>query len=114
MQFGGGYVSASWMLSGESRPYDRTSGTFGRVIPRRAFNPGQGSWGAWEIAARYSHLDLNSEEVSGGRINMLMLGLNWYLHSHVKCRFNYGFGNVGGRTPEGDLNIFQTRVEVDF
>jgi hypothetical protein len=45
---------------------------------------------------------------------MLMGGLNWYLHSHVKWRFDYGFGHVSGRTPEGDLNVFQTRVEVDF
>jgi hypothetical protein len=35
-------------------------------------------------------------------------------HSHVEWRFDYGFGPVSGRTPDGNLNIFQTRVEVDF
>jgi hypothetical protein len=43
-----------------------------------------------------------------------MFGVNWYLHSHVKWRFNYGFGEVSGRSPEGAFNIFQTRLEVDF
>ena len=45
---------------------------------------------------------------------MLMAGVNLYLHSHVKWRFNYGFGHVSGLTPAGNLNIFETRVEVDF
>lgn len=114
VNFGGFYGSASWFLTGESRPYDRTQGTFGRVIPRRNFNPGQGDWGAWEIAGRYSFVDLNSGDIHGGRLGMLMAGVNWYLHSHVKWRFDYGFGHVSGRTPDGNLNVFQTRVEVDF
>jgi len=32
----------------------------------------------------------------------------------VKWRFDYGFGHVSGRSPEGNINIFQTRMEVDF
>jgi phosphate-selective porin OprO/OprP len=114
MDFGGFYVSASWFLTGESRQYDRNQGTFGRAYPRQDFNWGRGGWGAWEIAGRYSHLDLNSGQVSGGRVTLLMAGVNWYLHSHVKMRFNYGFGHVSGRAPEGNLNLFQTRIEVDF
>jgi hypothetical protein len=31
-----------------------------------------------------------------------------------KWRFDYGFGQVTGRQPEGNLILFQTRVEVDF
>jgi hypothetical protein len=45
---------------------------------------------------------------------MFMGGVNWYLHSHVKLRFDYGFGHVDGRQPEGNLNVFQTRMEIDF
>jgi len=114
VDFGGYYASVSWLLTGESRPYDRDLGTFGRLVPRRNFDPRDGGWGAFELAGRFSHLDLNSSDVSGGRINMFMFGLNWYLHPHVKWRFNYGLGEVGGRVPEGAFNIFQTRFEVDF
>ena len=45
---------------------------------------------------------------------MLMCGVNWYLHPNVKWRFDYGYGRVTERQPEGNLNVFETRVEIDF
>jgi len=112
--FAGVYVSASWFLTGESRPYDRAEGIFGRVIPKRNFDWGHGGWGAWELAARYSFVNLDSADVDGGRLSMLMVGVNWHLHPHVKWRFNCGFGRVNGRAPEGNFSVFETRVEMDF
>ena len=114
MHFGGFYASVGWFLSGESRPYDRTHGTFDRVVPKQNFNFGKGGWGAWEIVGRYSSVDLSSGNIRGGRLGMFMVGMNWYLHSHVKWRFDYGSGRVTDRSPDGRLNIFQTRLEVDF
>jgi phosphate-selective porin OprO/OprP len=114
LTFQGFYTSASWFLTGESRPYDRNEGKFGRVIPNHDFNWGKGGWGALEIAGRFSYADLNSGDIDGGRMTMAAAEVNWYLHSHVKWRFDYGFGHVSGRHPEGNLNIFQTRVEIDF
>ncbi|MHC1764496.1 MAG: OprO/OprP family phosphate-selective porin [Verrucomicrobiia bacterium] len=110
----GFYASAGWFLTGESRPYDVTEGVFGRVIPRHNFNWGHGGWGAWELAGRYSFVNLNSADLQGGRLSTLMAGVNWYLHPHVKCRLDYGYGEVSGHHPEGYLNIVQTRVEIDF
>jgi phosphate-selective porin OprO/OprP len=112
--FDGFYASASWFLTGESRPYNRVEGAFGRVIPKRNFDFRHGGWGAWEIAGRISYTDLDAEDIHGGRMAMFMGGVNWYLHSHVKWRFDYGFGHVAGRQPEGNLNLFQTRMEIDF
>ena len=112
--FTGLYGAASWFLTGETRPYNRRDGTFGRVLPKHNFDWGKGGWGAWEIAGRASYVDLDSGPVQGGRLYMLMAGVNWHLHSHAKWRFDYGFGRVSGRSPEGNLNIFQTRVEVNF
>jgi phosphate-selective porin OprO/OprP len=112
--FDGLYATASWFLTGESRPYNRSEGAFGRVIPKRNFDFGRGGWGAWEIAGRYSYTDLDSGDIHGGRLSMLMGEVNWYLHSHLKWRFNYGFGHVSERLTEGNLNVFQTRVEIDF
>jgi phosphate-selective porin OprO and OprP len=112
--FDGVYASAGWFLTGESRPYDRQNGCFSRVVPRNNFDWGKGGWGAWELAGRYSFVNLDSANVHGGRLSMLMAGVNWYLHSHVKWRFEYGYGHVSERQPEGNLNVFQTRMEVDF
>jgi phosphate-selective porin OprO/OprP len=110
----GAYTSVSYFLTGESRPYNRQDGCFTRVIPHHNFDWGQGGWGALEIAARASYVNLNSDNVHGGRLAELMTGANWYLHSHVKWRFEYGLAHVTGHQPEGNINIFQTRMEVDF
>jgi phosphate-selective porin OprO/OprP len=112
--FNGFYGSVSWFLTGESRPYNRADGIFGRLIPTQNFNFGHGGWGAWELAARASYIDLNSGDVHGGRTTMLMGGVNWYLTSHIRWRFNYGLGQVRSHSPQGNVNIFQTRIEVDF
>ena len=114
LDLNGLYGSVSWFLTGETRPYNRTDGTLARVIPRHNFDWGKGGWGAWEVAGRVSYVDLNSGDVQGGRLAMFMAGVNWHLHSHVKWRFDYGFGRVSDHQPEGNFNIFQTRVEVDF
>lgn len=112
--FHGFYTVASWFLTGETRPYNRTQGTFTRVIPRRNFQPDQGGWGAWEIAGRFSHVDLNRAEIHGGRLTLGSFALNWYLHAHFKWRFESNLGRVTGRSPRGDLHVFQTRFEIDF
>jgi phosphate-selective porin OprO/OprP len=112
--FNGFYGSASWFLTGESRPYNRADGIFGRLIPNQNFNFGHGGWGALELAARVSYIDLNSGDVHGGRTTMLMGGVNWYLTPHIRWRFNYGLAQVRSHSPQGNVNIFQTRIEVDF
>jgi phosphate-selective porin OprO/OprP len=114
LDFSGFYASASWFLTGESRPYDRTQGTFARVIPSHNFSFDGGGWGAWEVAARYSDVNLSSGLARGGRLGMAMAEVNWYLHPNIKWRFNYGFGHLSDRNPSGNFNVFQTRIEVDF
>jgi phosphate-selective porin OprO/OprP len=110
----GGYGQISWYLTGESRPYDRQTGAFKRLVPRHNFDFGKTGWGAWEIAARFSYTDLTDANVSGGRLSLLMTGVNWYLHPHIRWMFNYGMGRVSDTAQDGDLFIFQTRIGVDF
>jgi phosphate-selective porin OprO/OprP len=113
--FDGFYASAGWFLTGESRPYDHQRGSFGRVIPRHNFNlKTGGGLGALELAARYSYVDLNSANINGGRMSILMTSLNWYLEPHVVLRFEYGFAHITEAQPSGNINIFQTRLQVDF
>jgi phosphate-selective porin OprO/OprP len=115
LNFYGFYTEASWYLTGESRPYDRQTGAFKRLIPRRDFNWGKdGAWGALEAACRYSYTDLTDGDVSGGRLSLLMGELNWYLQPHIRLMFNGGGGHVNGGASNGGMFIFQTRVGIDF
>jgi len=126
LHFEGGYVYASYFLTGEHQPYERTSGTIGRVTPFENFflvdrccgGRGRG-WGAWQIAARYSYLDLSDENVLGGEGNNFTAALNWLWTPYSKLQLNYINGNitnhanVNGSTA-GNYQIIGTRFMVDF
>ena len=66
---------------------------------------------ACQAAVRYSHLDLNDEDVFGGRENNVTVGLNWHLFSNARVMFNYVYGRVYS---SGDVNGAQTRFQIDF
>lgn len=104
------YVQASYFLTGEHRPYKASEGAFDRVIPLQNFNR-EGGLGAFEVAARFSRIDLDSEGISGGTLNDGTLGINWYLNPNVRFTFNYVLGRLEG---VGWTNQAQSRFQVDF
>jgi phosphate-selective porin OprO/OprP len=121
LSFSGFYAFASYFITGESRAYIPSEASFGRVKPKNNFGLKSGSGpGAWEVALRYSYVDLNDEDVQGGEENNVTAGLNWYLNPNVRIAFNYIFAhvedsNAGTRfLKEGDTNIFQTRFQIAF
>ena len=92
--FEGGYIFASWFLTGETRTYKDTSGTFSRVIVKRPYGGKDNGSGAWEFALRYSNLNLNSEAAASaanieGKVNSYTAGVNWYLNDYVRVMLNY-------------------------
>ena len=109
-QFWGGYVMASYFLTGETRPYKKSAGAFDRVKPLHNWREDDG-WGAWELAARYSHLELNDGVIRGGRLEDFTLGLNWYLNPNVRLMWNYVLANP---SKGGIVNIFETRLQIAF
>ena len=115
LKFGGLYAMASWYLTGESRPYDRQFGAFAHVRPLRDFGFGSDAgWGALEAVVRYSYTNLSDGDIQGGRLSLLMTGLNWYLQPHLTWMLNVGAGSVRGGASNGNMVIVQTRVGVDF
>lgn len=96
LSFNGYYLLGSYFLTGESRNYYQRLGSFWRVAPHREFNPwGDGGWGAFEVAARVSRIDLDDEVddlaggVRGGVSNNVSLALNWYFNPYVRLSLNY-------------------------
>ncbi len=57
--FNGGYGQASWTLTGEGRKHMPESGAYSSIVPDRPFSLKEGGWGAWELAARLSYVDLD-------------------------------------------------------
>lgn len=87
LDFSGWYAYASWVLTGESRLYKPGSGKMGGVIPEHPL--GAGGIGAWELAARFSTIDLTDGPVIGGVQDNLTLGLNWYASPNIRFMLNY-------------------------
>lgn len=113
--FDGFYLFGSWFLTGEHRPYKRSSGTFDRLKPQENFSLEGGGIGAWEVGLRYSHLDLNDAGVSGGRLDDITAALNWYLNPNARVMFNYVLANLNrGAADDDQAHLFQTRFQVDF
>jgi phosphate-selective porin OprO/OprP len=93
--FDGWYAEASWVLTGESRGYSAANAAFTNPKPRVNFSPSDGGWGAFELAGRYSTLDLNDNQgavggalpaggVRGGEQRIATVGLNWYPNQALK------------------------------
>ncbi|MFH5803500.1 OprO/OprP family phosphate-selective porin [Alienimonas sp. DA493] len=130
--FWGGYTYVSYFLTGEHMPWSRESGTLGRIKPHEDFflvntchGDVGGGWGAWQIAARYSYLDLNDADVFGGTADSFTLGLNWYWNDNAGMQFNWVNGNItDSSVVEGDggegepidsrYDILGVRFRVDF
>lgn len=113
--FAGAYAMASWSLTGESRGYDRGTATLARVRPWRNFEFGpQGGWGAVEAALRYSYTDLNDDFVKGGRLSLLMAGIDWIFRPELQWMLNLGVGSVRGGASNGSLLVLQTRIGLNF
>lgn len=132
----GYYVQVGYVLTGESRTYDQPSGTFGNVKPSCI------PCGAWEVAVRYSTVDMGDRANKAGETlptytdvtasssdsnpmpgeaNNWTLGLNWYATNNVKFQLNYVHVNAdyerAAKTAgqkDRNMNIWAARAQVKF
>ncbi|HUK20728.1 MAG TPA: porin [Gemmatimonadales bacterium] len=105
--FSGYYVTASWVLTGETRPYDRTVGYARRVMPK-------GRWGAPELVARFSHVDLDGGLVRGGSFDKTYLAINWWATRHWKFGLGWGYTWLHRFDQSGVTNSIHTRMQWIF
>ena len=130
VHFWGGYGYISYFLTGEHMPWDRKTGQLGRPKPFQNFflvntcddDCVDGGWGAWQIAGRYSYLNMNDEDISGGEGSAFTLAVNWYWNPNSSLQFNYIHGEITGATNSrsptiarsGNYDILGARFRVDF
>ncbi len=93
--FSGWYAVLTYSLSGEQRPYNPATASFQGLKPVHPL--GSGGWGAWEVKARYSDIDLDflplspaaSGGIAGGKQDVWTVGLNWYPTSGIRFALDY-------------------------
>ena len=91
------------------------------LAERRGLVVVTGHFGAWEVAARYSHVDLNDgaglTRVQGGKMDGLSFGLNWYLNTNLKVQFEYVYNHRYELPPgviSGFTSGFGTRIQFMY
>lgn len=131
--FEGWFVEGSWIITGEARPYTPNSlnnetGGFQSPVPSQPFSLSGGSWGAWELVARYSDTDLNWNGnqtanasrlagILGGREKIFDVGINWYMNRNVKLQIHDSFvkverGSLAAPSNQSqDINILGVRLQ---
>lgn len=115
LRFYGWHTQASYVLTGESRIYKVKTGTYGQIIPKCRY-------GAWEVAARYSMVNLNDDDIHGGKENNVTLALNWIINENLLIMANYINASIDPTQALGDafnpapnhrrLNIFGLRSQI--
>jgi len=131
--FNGGYLQVAYTLTGENRAYDKKYGTLSRYylggqgpyenafLVRDADGGLCSGWGAWEVACRYSYLDLNSgfgaNYINGGIMQGVSVGLNWFLNTNLTVNTEWVYNSrsdLPGNTVVGDTSGLGTRVQLSF
>ncbi len=106
------YIQASYWLTGEHNVYD--GGSFDRVKPERNFMGEDDGPGAWQIAARFSSMDLS--DTNDGELDDVTVGINWHLNPATRIMLNYVRADVtnGVGGADGTADFVTTRFQIDF
>jgi phosphate-selective porin OprO/OprP len=131
----GGYAFLSYFLTGESRGYKKENKTTDRVTPYEPFfwvDSCRGracGWGAWELAAGYSWVDLDdghdivattpatSANRRRGFNSDIVIGVNWYQNPWSRLTIDYEHevvDFVDGGVPDSNSNIWGMRWQIDW
>jgi phosphate-selective porin OprO/OprP len=103
-EFFGYYILGSWVITGETRPYDRATGYGKRILPTKPS-------GAWEFVAQFSRDDLNSGLVQGGSMGLGYVGVNWWRNNYWKFGLGYGITGLTADNAYGIMKRLQFRVQ---
>lgn len=103
-RFRSSYLTLSWVITGESRPYLRTLGSTGPITPTSRL-------GAVELVVRRSHLDLTDGPIEGGVLDKWHFGVNWWLSHQWKAGASYGDADLERDGIRGDTRLLLCRLQ---
>lgn len=115
------HAAAALSLTGETlaTAYRIDAGEFKRLRPAENFSWSEGTWGAWESAARVAGIDANSGDVLGGAETVLTTALNWYVNDSIRFMAEWSHILDTDRSSQlrreaEDMEIFQFRSQFTF
>lgn len=108
-QFLGGDMVVSYIFNG-FRPYKTAGSIFGFVTVQKPVT--KKGWGTWEGVLRLSSLNLNDGDIRGGKFWRLTPMVNWYMTQKVRLEFIYGYGVLDRYSLAGNVQFFQTRLQL--
>lgn len=112
--FSGWYAQAAYTLAGTPRRWSSKIAGWGSPVPDAAFHPSAGGWGALELAARYSTVNLESAGIEGGQQRVWTVGLNWFPVQPLRLALEFEHAAItGGKAPR-DLNAVAVRGQLRF
>ncbi|HEY3301099.1 MAG TPA: porin [Methylophilaceae bacterium] len=116
-------IAASWNITGEDASY-------GNIVPKNPFNLDAGTWGAWELVARYGELSIDDKAFalqgtgttaqrqarsyadptkSIKNASAWATGVNWYLNRNTKIALDYEQTSYEGGWTSGSTGIVLDR-----
>lgn len=107
------YVYGSWFITGEKRKYKK--GAFSRNKPNKNFaldaEGNEEGTGAFELAVRFSSMNLEDGGITGGELQNITIGMNWYLNPVTRLMVNYVMADLDA---VGDTQFLLFRAQIDF
>jgi phosphate-selective porin OprO/OprP len=115
-------LAAGYVLTGENSSYTG-------VVPGHPFSWENGTWGAWEVVARYADLKIDGKAfplladpaVNADGATSVGLGLNWYLSRTVRTTFDFYQTRFDNLVPVSSTQVlrqderaFITRFQISF
>jgi len=115
-------TTVGWVLTGEDASYNG-------ITPRHPFDPRNGSWGAFQVVARYADLYIDDRNFatyalagSASEAKAWSVGLNWFLNRDIRVDASFSrttFNGGGGTVNNGPVtaqpeNVVFTRVQLGF
>jgi phosphate-selective porin OprO/OprP len=110
--FWGGDVVASYILTGETRPYLTDNSVFFFPEPKKSLF--RGGPGAWEVLLHLSKYDTNDGLKPGGSFWKFTPMVNWYISKNIRVEFVYGYGVLDRFNLKGATQFFQGRFQFQF
>ena len=115
-------VAVSYLLTGEDA-------SFKGVKPKTDFDLDKGGWGAWELVARYSEINLDEDtfknpagnaftgayadlSASAKSAKSWTAGVNWYLNTNAKIALNYSQTSFDGGAGVGTTAVNATGSNI--